>query len=161
MRFQKGEFCKNWDSQHVNFRIKCGFLPRFAHKNEILINFFKHCAEGYSICHGSTGTELNWQVPRSVPLCVGLSTGPYLLFAHSPLSKWLAGLPCFSSHVLTEPRRNRHAAINWFFLPLICDIRQCHHWHISKFPRLYDVSRLWNFFVVFLYVSEKNLSWHQ
>ena len=28
MRFQKGEFCKNWDCQYVNFWIKCGFLPQ-------------------------------------------------------------------------------------------------------------------------------------
>ena len=28
MRFQKGEFCKNWDFQYVNFWIKYGFLPQ-------------------------------------------------------------------------------------------------------------------------------------
>ena len=28
MRFQKGEFCKNWDFQYGNFWIKCGFLPQ-------------------------------------------------------------------------------------------------------------------------------------
>ena len=28
MRFQKGEFCKNWDFQCVNFWIKNGFLPQ-------------------------------------------------------------------------------------------------------------------------------------
>ena len=28
MRFQKGEFCKNWDFQCVNFWMKCGFLPQ-------------------------------------------------------------------------------------------------------------------------------------
>ena len=27
MRFQYGEFCKNWDFQYVNFWIKCEFLP--------------------------------------------------------------------------------------------------------------------------------------
>ena len=30
MRFQRGEFCKNWDYQYVNFWIKCEFLPQRA-----------------------------------------------------------------------------------------------------------------------------------
>ena len=30
MRIQRGEFCKNWNFQYVNFWIKCGFLPQCA-----------------------------------------------------------------------------------------------------------------------------------
>ena len=64
MRFQKGEFCKNWDFQCVNFWIKCGFLPQCGtggrRESGIMYKFFEN--------------ETNFMVAL-VPMVLGIFDG--------------------------------------------------------------------------------------
>ena len=46
MRFLKGEFCKNWNFQYVNFRIKCGFCPSVMTQNHKSKQFVRRGLSG-------------------------------------------------------------------------------------------------------------------